>query len=251
MARLISYNNSKIQFISDTSASSSLKSKNSIVLDSSLDSVSDEDLMTNYVVWNGRLLHKDDRVNCKDLKVAFISNYRSECGISTYSEKLYNAIIPYVKDYRIFAEDTGENPIEENVVPCWVRNKSITKLLTNIHEYKPDVILIQHEYGLWSDVKIWLSLLTQLNQYKVFVVLHSVYEFHDDKTVCELAVKNIIVHTDIAYNALKRKGIPGNIYRIAHGCDPANTNKKPWNMYRSEHTFVQFGFGFRYIGWEN
>jgi glycosyltransferase involved in cell wall biosynthesis len=251
MARLLSYSGSKILFVSDTDKCTP-KENSTLIIDAEFEHITDEQLINDYIIWNGALVAKTDKLPPKELKVAFISNYRSKCGISTYSEKLYKAIIPYVGDYMVFAEHDDGAPEEEKVIRCWTRGKSIQVLINEIDDYAPDVILIQHEYGLWPDAKIWLSLMTQLSKYKTYVVLHSVYENHDDKTVCEMAIKNIIVHTDIAYKCLtKDKKLSSLIYKISHGCDEPIKIKKPWNMYRSLHTFTQFGFGFRYKGWEN
>jgi glycosyltransferase involved in cell wall biosynthesis len=62
----------------------------------------------------------------------------------------------------------------------------------------------------------------------------------------------VIVHLDGAYKVLKEeKHIPGKVYVIPHGCNQINNEGQLWNYYKSNKTFMQFGFGFRYKGWEN
>ena len=38
---------------------------------------------------------------------------------------------------------------------------------------------------------------------------------------------------------------------IPHGCFPSTSKEKFWNLYQSNHTLIQWGFGFRYKGLEN
>ena len=85
----------------------------------------------------------------------------------------------------------------------------------------------------------------------MYVALHSVYR-HKDKTVCEAVIPNIIVHTDLARDVLvNEKKVNGKISVIPHGCLPLADQSKLWNIYKTPHTFMQFGFGFEYKGWEN
>jgi glycosyltransferase involved in cell wall biosynthesis len=84
----------------------------------------------------------------------------------------------------------------------------------------------------------------------VYTALHSVYR-HKDKTVCEAVVPNIIVHTDLARDALvNEKKVAGKIHIIPHGCLEPKDQEPLWNIYKTDHTFMQFGFGFEYKGWE-
>ena len=92
--------------------------------------------------------------------------------------------------------------------------------------------------------------MSAMQRYRTFVTLHSVYK-HKDKTICEAAIPNMIVHTNIAKRVLKdEKKVPGNVTVIPHFCIPCKDDSKHWNLYHSKHTIVQFGFGFRYKGWE-
>jgi glycosyltransferase involved in cell wall biosynthesis len=68
----------------------------------------------------------------------------------------------------------------------------------------------------------------------------------------EAAIPEIIVHLDGAKKLLEEyKHVPGIVHLMPHGCDPIGERARLWNIYKSEHTFTQFGFGFRYKGWEN
>jgi len=82
------------------------------------------------------------------------------------------------------------------------------------------------------------------------VTMHSVFH-HKDKTIVEAAMPEIVVHLEGARQVLKEeKGVPGKVWVIPHGCAPVESTNRLWNFYKSDHTFMQFGFGFRYKGWE-
>jgi len=216
-----------------------------------LEEISTEKLMSDYCVSNGTIVNKVLNKQSKDLKVAFVSVWGIACGISTYSKWLFDQIIPYVGEYKIFAEikKDQENEKEENVIRCWERGKPLGQLIKTIEEFNPDVVLIQHEFGLFPSAGAWLSFITRMQKYKTFVTLHSTYK-HKDKLICMAPIKNAIVHTQIAKSVLQDLFFPGTVSVIPHGSLPV-TNEKPYfNIYYNEKTLMHFGFGFKYKGWE-
>lgn len=211
--------------------------------------VSPEDLMLNYEVWREQIVLRSEARDYKNLKVAFVGVYNIRCGISTYAEALFPAIGALVGDFKVFAEKNGM-PSEGKVVRCWERGKPMLELIDAIHAYAPDVVLVQHEYGIFPVARHWLSFMFEMQHYRTFVTLHSVYK-HKDKTICEAAIPNLVVHTNIGRDILKNeKKVPGKVSVIPHFCVPGEGDTKYWNLYHSPHTLVQFGFGFRYKGWE-
>jgi glycosyltransferase involved in cell wall biosynthesis len=81
--------------------------------------------------------------------------------------------------------------------------------------------------------------------------MHSVFH-HQDKTICEAAIPEIIVHLQGAKTVLKNeKRIPGKVYVIPHGCLPLANKDKLWDNYQSKHTVIQAGFGFVYKNYGN
>jgi glycosyltransferase involved in cell wall biosynthesis len=61
----------------------------------------------------------------------------------------------------------------------------------------------------------------------------------------------IVTHLEGGRILLKEeKKVSGKVHVIPHGCYTFN-NERLWNFYKSDKTFMQFGFGFRYKGWEN
>jgi glycosyltransferase involved in cell wall biosynthesis len=224
--------------------------------------VSSLDLISNCRIENGKIISKLAKKPANEMKIAFVGNWKMKCGIATYSENLWGEVAKHVGDFKLFIEhnnsptgplnEIGGQTIDENkVVPCWTRGESLKELIAELKKYGPDIIWIQHEFGLWSNARAWLSLMSQLTGYRVIVTMHSVF-YHKDKTIVEAAMPEIVVHLDGAYDVLKNeKHIPGKVSVIPHGCFPCTNTDKLWNFYKSEKTFLQFGFGFRYKGWEN
>lgn len=189
-------------------------------------------------------------VGRKGLRCAFVSPYGIECGISTYSEWLWKAIGSRVGDYRIFAERADCFADEENKIKrCWTRGQPLTELLSQIIAYDPDVVFIQHEYGIFNNARYWMAFISGLGNTPSFITLHSVYA-HTDKVICEAPIKNAIVHTELARDCLIQKGFTGKVHVIPHGCLEPQPKKNLFDFYKSKHTLLQFGFGFRYKGWE-
>lgn len=208
------------------------------------------ELLSDYQVRGGKIVKQGDFKDTSKLKAAFISVYGIACGISTYSEQLWPELGKMFGDYMIFSEKlmqgTDDSP---KIKRCWQRGKSVVELLSEVREYDPDVVYIQHEYGIFPSAANWLALLSGLGRYRVIVCLHSVYD-HEDKAVSEFAVKEAIVHTEAGAEALKKKSISTKITVIPHGCVQSRRGEKLWNPYGKRKTILQVGFGFRYKGWE-
>ena len=230
-----------------------------------LDKISTADLITKCRV------SSDGRFRCKlihkpigQLKIALVGNWKMQCGISSYSENLWPAIVPHVGDFKLFIEKndgeaTGDihqigNQIisDDKVSVCWQRGNSLKFLVEELKNYDPDVILIQHEFGLWSNARYWLSMMTELSDYRVIVVMHSIFPNHPDKMTYEASMPEIVVHLEAAKNNLVNvKKVNSKVHVIPHGCYPITDQKKLWDNYKSQHTFIQQGFGFTYKRFED
>lgn len=227
-----------------------------------LSHVTSIELLTSCRIRNGKIVSKLARKHARHMKVALIGNWKMKCGIATYSENLWAEVVKHVGDFKLFIENNesslgtlneigGEEFSADKVTACWKRGESLHDLVKELKEYDPDIIWIQHEFGLWPNAMHWLSFMNQLSDYRVIVTMHSVFH-HKDKTIIEAAIPEIVVHLDRAKEVLKEeKHIPGKVYVIPHGCYPCTNRERLWNFYKSEKTFMQFGFGFRYKGWEN
>ncbi len=261
MPRYIGIKNNSISIVSDKPFKSD---ENTRILEipKEFEDLSVTELITQCKISNsGELKYKKAKKSAKDLKVAFVSNWAMACGIATYGKFLFSEIIPHVKDYQVFIEhqDSYQESLyscpnielsADKVIPCWKRGENLSDLIKSIKEYDPDVILINHEWGIFPNACHWLSLLFQLSNYRVIVIEHSVFTSHKDKTICEAAMPEIVVHLDGGKEILKNKHqVPGNVCVIPHGSF-TYSKEKVWNLYRSEHTIIQLGFLLRYKNWE-
>lgn len=242
MERFVGYRGESIVSIGDQ------RSSGSILVGAELSSISNQELINDFLVKNGKIVHRKPKLNNSEIRIAVIGVWKIQCGISTYTEYLVDELSKLVKECKVFAEISDT---EDGVHRCWKRGEPLSGLIKAVNDYDPDIVMIQHEYGIFPDAKYWLSLVAGLKCSRIFTALHSVYR-HKDKAVCEAVIPNIIVHTDIAKEVLvNEKKVAAKISVIPHGCLPPTDQSKLWNIYRSKHTFMQFGFGFEYKGWEN
>jgi glycosyltransferase involved in cell wall biosynthesis len=209
--------------------------------------------LKNYKNPNKLIGKKVGTMQPSEMKIAIICNWRTPCGISTYSQYLVNALKPKVKELKIYSEIEDKantsHDIEENVIRCWKRGESMLSTLKKIKEWKPNFVIIQHEFGIFSKATYFLQLLQGLEDIPHAVVLHSVYGNHFDKTICTSAIKNIICHSNEAKNALFNIGHETNLIQvIPHGCVVYDDVQELWNIFQTPYAIVQFGFGFFYKG---
>lgn len=256
MVRYAGIKNNRINVISDHIITNS--ELQILEVPEELSHISSKELIVNGKVKNNQIVFKLKNKPAKDIKLALVGNWKMRCGISTYAENLWPEIVKHVGDYKLFIEEnigesTGllnqmgsETIADDKISVCWKRGESLQKLVNEINEYDPDIVWIQHEFGLFSTATYWLSLMNQLSEYRVIVTMHSIFR-HKDKTICEAAMPEIISHLQGGYDVLKlEKKISAKVHVIPHGCYTCDDNEKLWNFYKSEHTFVTFGFLFHY-----
>lgn len=260
MARYVGVKNNRICVVSDNLFDNA--DLNVIEIPPELSGVSPANLLTSCVVRDGKIKCKCSKKPASQMKVALVGNWKMRCGIATYSENLWPEVVKHVGDFKLFIEKNdittgdvhqfGSQQLSENqVVACWKRGESLATLVKELKDYDPDIIWIQHEFGLWPNASFWLAMMSQLAaDYRVIVTMHSVFH-HKDKTIVEAAMPEIVVHLEGGKKLLQEeKGLNAKVHVIPHGCYTFN-NDRLWNFYKSEKTFLQFGFGFRYKGWEN
>lgn len=192
-------------------------------------------------------------MNPSEMKIAVICNWRTPCGISTYTQFLINSLRKKVKEVKIFSEieakaDTSKDQ-EENVIRCWKRGESMQNTIKTLKEFNPNFVLIQHEFGIFPKATYFLKLIQSLENIPYAIVLHSVYGNHLDKTICTSAIKNIIVHSEAGKEALEKLGHTTNFIQvIPHGCISYPNANELWNVFQTPYAIMQFGFGFFYKG---
>lgn len=185
----------------------------------------------------------------KDLRVACICNWNDACGISTYTRFLIEEIEKKTKEVLIISEknDNPTHPDAPNVIRCWKRGESMMEAINTIRNWNPDLVIVQHEFGIFPKATCFLQMLTHLKEFNYVVTLHSVYE-HLDKTICTSAIDNIIVHTEPGKECLRKLGHNQNIFVIPHGCLKFDNQEELFNIFQTPYTLIQFGFGFFYKG---
>ena len=257
MARFVGVKHNRICVVSDSLFNN--EGLEVIEIPPELSHVSSSDLISNCVVRDRKIRCKSVKKSVDKLKLALVGNWKMRCGIATYSEHLWPEVVKHVGDFKLFIEENevvtgdihqlGNQTLNDSQVSiCWKRGQSLSKLVSEIKAYDPDVVWLQHEFGLWPNASYWLAMMNQLSDYRVIVTMHSVFH-HRDKTIVEAAMPEIVVHLPGAVEVLKKeKGISAPVYVIPHGCYTYN-NERLWNFYKSDKTFMQFGFLFRYKGW--
>jgi glycosyltransferase involved in cell wall biosynthesis len=184
--------------------------------------------------------------NIEDLKIAFICNWGEQCGIATYTESLVYALRKKIPNIKIFAELNSPSS-DDFVVKCWTRGQSMVNAISKILEWQPDIVHIQHEFGIFHKATHFLKMLEMLDSVPYVITLHSVYE-HLDKTICTAYIKNIIVHSNQGKEILNQLGHNNNVYQLNHGCNNYSDTKELWNIFQNDYSVIQFGFGFGYKG---
>jgi len=195
----------------------------------------------------GKKFSSGEKKQPKDLRIVFICNWNENCGISTYSRYLVEALMPKVKSVTVLSELAKDMDDPPFVVRCWERGTSLKSLVDKISAMEPDFVIIQHEFGIFPKATYFLQLLQGLNDIPYIVTMHSVYE-HLDKSVCTSAIKNIVVHSQEGKNVLKSLGNTNEIIVIPHGCVEFEDKGELWNIFQTPYTIMQFGFGFFYKG---
>lgn len=201
--------------------------------------------------WNGLIGKKfnNEKKPIDQMRVAIVCNWNDACGISTYTSFLVNAIKKQVKEVRIYSETTRQQtaPDDETVVRCWKRGESMYPAIKQLLEWKPDFVIVQHEFGIFPKATYFLQMLQMLDDIPYVVCTHSVYE-HLDKIVCTSAIKNIVVHSEQGKEVYRKLGHNNNIFVIPHGCIEFTDAEPLWNIFQTPYALMQFGFGFFYKG---
>jgi len=173
--------------------------------------------------------------NKKRIKVVWISSYLPRsCGIAYYSANYINALKEYSRklkrklSVKVIAH-TDASKADYPVID--VKNRKWHhKVLKIIKKEKPDVVHIQHEYGLYETYadgnKRVIDLIKMIKQEKIPVVMtyHSVYKKMNkhfsnfvSNTLRELDVGTL--HCDYQKKALKKNigWQPKNVFVLPHG----------------------------------
>ncbi|HID42427.1 MAG TPA: glycosyltransferase [Archaeoglobaceae archaeon] len=155
------------------------------------------------------------------MRIALVSTYGVKCGIATYTEHLAREITGD-NDVVIFAEDCINNGQQNfntdlKFVRCFNRNSKDTRLIEALRNFKPDVVHIQHEYGIFKDLTDLLEKVRHNFRGRTVMTLHTVnvangFDLHNCSDY-------FIVHKELAKTHLEmtEKVKPEFLRMIPHG----------------------------------
>ncbi len=114
------------------------------------------------------------------MRVCFISTYPpTECGIATYTKYLSDAVKQLGNEIIIVSQDGSQG---ENVFPAFspLDNDISVKLFQLVSKLTPDIINVQHEFGLFGSDRgvqiVDFLLRCKIHNIPTITSIHSVYE---------------------------------------------------------------------------
>jgi len=149
-----------------------------------------------------------------------------ECGIATYTGYLVDALRTFDNEVYVISQFGGEG---EKVYPAFHADDPdlANRIFQMLAKFTPDVVHIQHEYGLFGKPKgvnvIPLVYRCKLSRIPVVITFHTVYEEfpREDRIILEALIRAadvIIVHEQYQKEAILNKiGSFNNIAVIPHG----------------------------------
>jgi len=185
------------------------------------------------------------------MKIALIGNWKSRCGISTYVENLWPAVVKEGSyNARLFVtrepEPTsneltfGDQELPpENLHRCWKPLGSVSEMVTQVRDFNPDLIWVQHNHSLWAPDQ-WAYFMLEMRGAPVVATFHSTGMGAE----AENYLHNLIVHGEESRTRLHRLGYHEAVHVIPHGCQDYSPSEPVENR-----RVLQFGFGFDHKGW--
>ncbi len=165
------------------------------------------------------------------MRIAYVSTFPPRlCGIGEYTWRLVNSLRGLGVDITVFSSIDGYKKVPGvRVVPVFDPGRPrYDMLLREVSKGGYDVIHVQHEYGVFPRVKIFLELLDKLSRMTrlLVVTLHTILHSSRgvDQTSYQLKVVDkvdaVIVHSILQeYEIMLQGADPVKITRIPHGTD--------------------------------
>ncbi len=161
------------------------------------------------------------------MRIGMVSTYPPiECGIATYAQYLVEALRSVDNEIYIISQLGGEG---KGVYPAFHADDPdlANKVFQMITQFTPDVIHIQHEYGLFGKPK-GVNIIPLIYRFKLakipsVITLHTVYEVfsRDEKIILDALLRTadaVIVHEEYQKEAIRKHiGHFDNIHVIPHG----------------------------------
>jgi len=189
------------------------------------------------------------------MRIGMVSTYPPiECGIAAYTEYLVDALRLLDNEVYIVSQFGGEG---EKVHPAFHANDPdlAERIFQMMVKFTPDVVHIQHEYGLFGKPK-GVNIIPLIYRFKlcgvpVVITFHTVYEdfSREEKIILEVLIRaadSVIVHEEYQKEALlNRIGSFDNIRVIPHGSRevrPIPEAKKKIGLNEDEKSILLYGY---------
>lgn len=163
------------------------------------------------------------------MKVMFVSTWNTHCGIATYTKALAHHLRLAGMSIEVASElDPLQlhnlHSIDYKVFPCWTRHRkegNLANLLEVIAASKPDVVHIQHEYGLFPNVIELGQAIHKITKLcPVFITMHTIpRNMNISRFVIPAAANKDVVYIahSLAGAAQLNDNVLGRVLYIQHG----------------------------------
>ena len=189
------------------------------------------------------------------MRIGIVSTYPPiECGIATYTRYLVDALRKLDNEVYVVSQFGGEG---NRVYPVFHADDRdlADSIFQMMAKFTPDVVHIQHEYGLFGKPKgvniIPLIYKFRLSKIPVVITFHTIYEDFsgEDKMILEALIRaadTVIVHEEYQKEAiLKKIGSFNSIQVIPHGSreiEPIPEAKKKIGLNEHEKVVLLCGY---------
>ena len=158
------------------------------------------------------------------MKIAWLSSWPPRpCGIATYSEELIPALRKAQNDIHVICHPDGGRPGEKNVYP--VMNTGVPgwdeAVYDKVQKINPDIVHIQHEYGLYqtsadhaSGLFRFLFRLQVQGKYPAVITYHSVYSRLNPMMRLYMDIMQRLVQAGIVHAEYQWMNLHANLGRM-------------------------------------
>jgi glycosyltransferase involved in cell wall biosynthesis len=165
-----------------------------------------------------------DIARSSKMKIAWLSSWPPRpCGIATYSEELITALRKAQNDIHVICHPDGGRPGEKNVYP--VMNTGMPgwdeAVYDKVQKINPDIVHIQHEYGLYqtsadhaSGLFRFLFRLQVQGKYPAVITYHSVYSRLNPMMRLYMDIMQRLVQAGIVHAEYQWMNLHANLGRM-------------------------------------
>jgi len=191
-------------------------------------------------------------------KIAFLSTFKTACGIATYTEMLASELVNQGESVVVLAEATEDSPIgdyqlDEKIpyIRCWDRKYDAAGALRDVLKaQRPDVVHIQHEWSLFRNTRDLWEVLRE-SGCKVVFTYHTpdfISDYHEGALSHLMAHSSfadaIITHNEFVCSAIRGKVFPP-VAHIDHGIKthhPVEGSRKQTGIPEGVPMILNYGY---------